>query len=91
MKLKHNLFQLAVAFDQFLNVLVCMIIEPNSKHWADETFSSHTYRHYRAGEWVWLYHLINKVFFLQQDHCKEAYESEQQRQHEPPELRSNED
>ena len=62
MKLKHNLFQLAVAFDQFLNVLVCMIIEPNSKHWTDETFSSHTYRHYRNGEWVWLYHLINKVF-----------------------------
>lgn len=91
MKLKHNLFQLAVSFDQFLNVLVCMFVEPNTKHWADETFSSHVYRHYRNGEWVWLYNLINNLFFWQDNHCKEAYESEMSRQHEPPELRSNED
>lgn len=35
--------------------------------------------------------LNQQGFFFQQDHCKEAYESEQQHQHEPPELRSNED
>lgn len=83
MQFKHNLFQLAVAFDQFLNVLVCMIVEPKHKHWADETFSAHLYRHYLKGEWVWLRNLVNMMFFLQEDHCKEAYESECNREHSP--------
>lgn len=87
MQFKHNLFQLAVVFDQFLNVLVCTIIEPKEKHWADETFSAHTYRHYREGRWKWVYRLINHIFFLQDDHCKEAYESEINRTQLPPEFR----
>lgn len=87
MQFKHNLFQLAVALDQFLNVLVCMIIEPKEKHWADETFSAHTYRHYREGEWKAMYWLINRIFFLQKNHCKEAYESEMNRTQLPPEFR----
>lgn len=91
MKLKHNLFQLSVAFDQFLNVLICMILEPNDKHWADETLSAHTHRHYLKGEWVWFRNVVNKLFFLQNDHCKEAYDSEKDRAHLPPEERSNDD
>lgn len=91
MKIGHNLFQLLVALDQFLNVLVCMFIEPKEKHWADETFSSHIYRHYRDGKWKFMYKLVNHLFFWQTDHCKEAYESEMERMHEPPELRSNDD
>ena len=65
-----------------------MIIEPKEKHWADETFSAHTYRHYREGKWKWVYRLINHIFFLQKNHCKESYLSEVERQHLPPEMRS---
>lgn len=83
MQLKHNLFQLAVAFDQFLNVLVCMVVEPKHKHWADETFSAHLHRHYLKGEWIWLRNFVNCLFFLQEDHCKEAFESECNREHSP--------
>ena len=87
MQFKHNLWQLCLTVDQLFNVLVCMFVEPKEKHWADETFSAHTYRHYREGKWKWVYRLINHIFFLQEDHCKEAYESELNRMQLPPELR----
>lgn len=83
MQFGHNFFQLLVAFDQFLNVLVCMFVEPKRKQWADETFSAHLHRHYLKGEWVWLRNVVNIMFFLQEDHCKEAYESECTREHSP--------
>ena len=87
MQFKHNLWQLAVVFDQFLNVLICMIIEPKEKHWADETLSSHTYRHYLEGRWKGLHWFINHSFF-NANHCKEAYESEMNRTQLPPEFRT---
>lgn len=87
MNFKHNLWQLLVSFDQFLNVLICMFVEPKERHWADETFSAHVYRHYCDGRWKVLYWVINKLFFLQDDHCKEAYESELNRAQLPPEFR----
>lgn len=88
MQIKHNLFQTLVSFDQFLNVFTCMFIEPNEKHWADETFSAHVHRHYLRGKWKILRKLINFLFFWQKDHCKEAYESELNRMQLPPELRN---
>lgn len=75
MQIKHNVFQLFVALDQFLNVLIGMIIEPSQKQWSDLT--------------RWFYWLVNHIFFWQENHCKEAYESEAQRSHLPPELRTN--
>ena len=38
---------------------------------------------------VLVYWLVNHIFFWQENHCKEAYESEAQRSHLPPELRTN--
>ena len=90
MQIKHNVFQLFVALDQFLNVLIGMIIEPSQKQWSDLTLSAHTWIHYTRGEWCWFYWLVNHIFFWQNNHCKEAYESEAQRSHLPPELRTNE-
>lgn len=88
MQIKHNVFQILVSLDQFLNCLVCTIVEPNEKVWADETFSSHCYRHYRAGEWLMLHRLIDWLFSpWQEAHCQEAYESELDRAHLPPEER----
>ena len=89
MQLKHNLFQILVSLDQFLNCVICTIIEPNSKTWADCTFSAVCHIHYMKGRWVWVRNLVNAIFFWQEDHCKEAYESELSRAHLPVEMRTN--
>ena len=69
----------AIAVDQLLNALI--------GGWPDESLSS---RAYRVGltydKWV-LASVINALFFWQQNHCKSAYENEQERRHLPPELR----
>ncbi len=74
-------FQVLVAVDQLINTFFCGM--------ADETLSSRTYRHYMKGEYAWLYKIINALFFWQNDHCKEAYESELERMHLPPSMREN--
>lgn len=85
MTYKHNLLQLAIAFDQFCNVLLGMALEPKKEHWGDETLSARAYR--ERDSKPWLYKLINVLFFWQKDHCKESYESELMRNHLPKELR----
>lgn len=72
-------FQVLIAIDQLANTLI--------GGYADETISARVYRHYLKGEQVWAYKLINALFFLQQDHCKEAYQSELERAQLPPEFR----
>lgn len=42
MQFKHNIFQLLVSLDQFLNVMICMFVEPKEKHWADGSSTSAT-------------------------------------------------
>lgn len=88
MEIKHNFTQILIAFDQFLNTLLCSIFEPFSKQWADETFSAHCYRS-KDKNFVWkaMYHLVNLLFFWQSaDHCYLAYVSEKERKHLPKEL-----
>ena len=51
------------------------------------TISSRSYRAYISGKRKWTRNLINAIFFLQEDHCKEAYESEIERMQYPPEMR----
>ena len=89
MYIKHNIEQILISLDQFLNVLICSIIEPNRKQWADETFSSHCYRcRNNNRRWKCLYKFVNLLFFWQsKDHCKDAYFSEIERNHLPPEQR----
>lgn len=77
--MKHpNYFQIAVAFDQFLNTLF--------GGWADETLSARLYRRALRGKPLGA-KLVNFLFFFQADHCKEAYESEIARNHLPPSMR----
>jgi len=85
--LKHNIFQLLVSFDQVLNVLFSMIFRYKEKAWADESLSSHAYRIFLETGKRNPMDIYNKIFFWQDDHCKEAYESEKERKHLPPELR----
>lgn len=74
--------QILIALDQLVNTVF--------GGFADETLSSRAYRHHLKGNREWCYRLINMIFFLQEDHCKEAYESEINRSHLPPQLREKE-
>lgn len=87
MKIKHNFFQLLIAIDQLLNVLIFMFITPTRKVWADETLSAHAWRVHLERGVNWPYKLINALLFFDKDHCKEAYESELNRTQCPPQLR----
>ena len=57
--------------------------------YADETISSRSHRAYISGKRKWTRNLFNFMFFWQEDHCKEAYESELNRLQYPPEFREN--
>lgn len=74
-------FQVLIAIDQLLNTLI-----PNG--FADETLSSRAYRHARIKcDRMWPMWIIDHMFFWQDEHCKQAYESELERAHLPPSMR----
>ena len=75
----EHLFQIALAFDQFVNTLC--------GGYADESLSSRSHRLRMKGKHVWVATFINILFFWQKDHCKEAYESELNNEHLPKEMR----
>ena len=80
--------QVAISIDQNCNAVLY--------GWADETLSS---RAYRSGylkdkpkkRWVFMYGLIDKLFFWQATHCESAYKSELKRKHLPPSMRETDD
>lgn len=79
---KGYIHQVLVAIDQLANAL--------TGGWADETFSSRTYRMAcdHGGKWTTLKRFIDTLFFWQKgSHCWEAYLSERDRRHLPPEFR----
>lgn len=88
-EIKHNAWQLVVAVDQLLNVAICSVIMPNSKSFADETFSCRCYRKATPGRWGWIAmrKLVDLIFRpFEKDHCRLAYENEEARGHSPAEL-----
>ena len=82
---KFNFHQLAVSIDQVFNVITCIITF--KKGWADETLSAAAYRESKSGR-RFCEKFINTLFFWQNEHCKNAYLSELQRNHLPPEERN---
>lgn len=84
--IKHNLHQFLICFDQFLNVLVCSVILPHEKSWADETFSSRCWRWHLNGV-KWPGKVVNAIMFWDKNHCEMSFESERQRTQAPPESR----
>jgi hypothetical protein len=57
--------------------------------WPDETLSSYAYRlqqQNKLGGRIFV-PIINKIFFFQSDHCKNAYRDERLRYQFPPVLR----
>nr|DAW65242.1 MAG TPA: hypothetical protein [Caudoviricetes sp.] len=78
--MKHpDSFQVLIAIDQLLNAFL--------GGYADETLSSRAWRHKKDGTRSWPCWLIDHLFFMQEKHCKCAYESELERAHLPPCMR----
>lgn len=72
--------QIPIAIDQLVNT-IC-------GGWADETISSVAWRKRQEGKgWAILRRVIDTLFFWQDNHCRNAYESEKNRLQCPPELR----
>lgn len=79
------LWQLFIAIDQLLNVLLTPF---HAGAFADETLSSRSYRAHSDGRWWgWLMTAIDTIFFWQQRHCEKAYIKERERMPSPPEAR----
>ena len=79
MKIKEYFLQVALAFDQMLNALL--------GGWADESLSSRSWRLHIEHNRTIPKTIINGIFFWQENHCREAYESELERLHVPPQMR----
>lgn len=74
-----DVFQVLVAVDQLVNTFF--------GGFADETISSRAHRAYVSGKRKWTRNVINALFFWQDDHCREAFESEMERTQLPPSMR----
>lgn len=66
-----------IAFDQFANAVI-------GGH-PDETLSAAAHRRHEAGKSGWR-NFINGLFFWQEDHCRDAYQSELTRKQLPKEY-----
>lgn len=82
MKFKQHLKQFAISIDQTINTIF--------GGWADESISSRSHRLAEERGRPWPKRIINALFFWQEDHCREAYESEIERLQVPPQLRDTE-
>lgn len=75
--------QVLIALDQFVNTLLW--------GYADETLSARAYRHAEIKkDRRWPMQLIDALFFWQDEHCRQAYESEVRRTQLPPGMREQE-
>lgn len=70
--------QLLIAIDQLLNTLLA--------GWADETLSSRAYRTRHKKRWYIAMHIIDGIFFWQDQHCKQSYLVELYRGHKPEDF-----
>lgn len=70
---------LLIGFDQLMNALL--------GGWPDETLSSRAWRWEKNGVRTWPRRVIDAIFFFDQEHCRESYESERLGRQLPPELR----
>lgn len=71
--------KLLIAVDQLLNTLL--------GGWPDETLSSRAWRWEKDGVRSWPRRFIDMLFFLDQNHCLESFDSERLGRQMPPELR----
>lgn len=80
--MKHpDYFQVLVAIDQLVNTFL--------GGYADETLSARAYRRRLRGKGS-VAKVLDCLFFWQEEHCKNAYESEIKRLQLPPSMREGE-
>ena len=78
--MSRRLEQIPIAIDQLINTIF--------GGWADETISSVAWRKRNEGKgWAMLRQVIDGLFFWQEEHCLNAFRSETERRHLPPEMR----
>ena len=85
--LQHNFHQILVSWDQAITTTVCSIILPNEKSYGDETMSARALRWENNRIRSWPRKLIDILFWWDDNHCEESYESEKKGRQLPPELR----
>lgn len=83
--LRHNAKQFVIAIDQALSCLVCTAFKETG--YADESLSSRAYRWHMDGVRKWPNLLIDRLFFWEEQHCFQSYQSEREGKQLPPELR----
>ena len=76
--------QILIAFDQMLNAFV--YIKGDGFGFADETLSARAWRLREQSPYP--YRIINGLFFWQENHCKEAYDSEVNNKQLPADYRT---
>lgn len=81
MTIFQHIFQILIAVDQLINTIFL--------GYADETISSRMYRYEQEEKILGKIFrpIIDKIFWFQKEHCREAYLSEQLRSHLPRGLR----
>ena len=70
---------LLIAVDQLVNAVI--------GGYCDETLSSRAWRWEQDGVRAWPRRFIDRLFFWEQDHCRESFQSEREGRQLPPELR----
>ena len=68
-----------IAVDQLVNALIA--------GFPDETLSSRAWRWEQDGVRAWTLLLIDRLFFWEDQHCFQSYQSEREGRQLPPELR----
>lgn len=71
--------KILIALDQLVNAILA--------GWPDETLSSRTFRWEKDGVRKWPRRLIDHLFFWEEQHCFQSYQSEREGRQLPPELR----
>lgn len=68
-----------ISIDQLVNAVLA--------GWPDETMSSRAWRWEQDGIRSWPRKLIDALFFMEKEHCRQSYISEREGRQLPPELR----
>jgi hypothetical protein len=88
MKFQMRLWQLLIAFDQFVHCFL-MLVHPRGA-WADESLSARAWREgAHSKNWDRVRKALDLIFFWDKDHCQNSYASEMNRLQLAPEYRED--
>jgi len=74
--------QFLIALDQLINTIFM--------GYADETISAKAFRlHTKKHSWLLIKNIVDTIFFWQDGHCRQSYQSEKERRQLPPEYRDS--